>query len=509
MTASVSGMVGRVGVARRGRALIAVGVVAVLVAGCTTTSTGAAVWRAPAAGEVASSTAAATPSAATSGAGGFQAGAAGLADPYYPLAGNGGYDVASYALEISYDPVTDRLGGREVITASATANLASFDLDLHGLDITSIAVDGRPAGYRRDADELIITPARGLAQGARFRVEIRYGGVPTGYHDDELGELGFLATADGAIAQGQPQVAASWYPVNDHPRDKATYTIAITVPDGLSALSNGVLTGRKSAGAGRTTWTWVEDSPMASYLATVLIGRYRVHESTHNGRPVLTAVHSSEPETIDAQLARTPEIVDYLATQFGPYPFDALGGIVHNDSRFGFALENQSRPVYAPSFFVGGGDASWVIVHELAHQWFGDSVSVWSWSDIWLNEGFATYAEWLWREHAGGRTAQQSFDDAYRSRPNSAWRVRIGDPGPADLFDEAVYDRGAMTLHALRVTVGEEIFFKIVKSWAADRRDGNGDTAGFIALAERLAGRSLGDLFDRWLNRGSRPPYPG
>ncbi len=439
----------------------------------------------------------------------FQAGAEGLGDSYFPDAGNGGYDVGNYALNLRYDPATDRLSGTAVITAKATQDLSQFNLDFRGLTTERVTVDGTEAKAAQDGDELVVTPATGLPKDAQFTVEVRYAGVPKAYEEPGLGEIGFLHTDDGAVAIGEPQVAASWYPVNDHPRDKATYTVAIAAPDGLSALSNGVLKEKKSAG-GYTTWTWSETKPMASYLATVVIGRYRVKESTHDGKPVVLAVDTSLSTAIDTQLARTPEIVDFLEGKFGPYPFDAIGGIVVDDRRIRFALENQSRPIYSFAFFdPPGTDGTGVIVHELAHQWYGDSVSVNEWKDIWLNEGFATYAEWLWTEGQKQRTAQQIFDGFYSRTESTMWSVTTGDPGAADLFDfSGVYLRGGMTLHALRVTVGDDAFFKILQAWAVEKRDANATTPDFIAVAERVSGKQLDDLFQAWLFGTVRPPRP-
>jgi aminopeptidase N len=456
-------------------------------------------------------TATASPSA---GAGGLAGGAKdgvgsdGIGDPYLPKAGNGGYDVASYDLDLRYQPSDDTLTGIATITATATADLTQFNLDFKDLTVGSATVDGAPARTRPSDEELVVTPAAGIKSGARFVVEIRYSGVPKPYEASGLGEIGFLHTSDGAIAIGEPEVAASWYPVNDHPRDKATYTIAIAAPTDVVALSNGVLKEKTSAG-GFTTWTWVESRPMASYLATIVIGRYRLTQTTHDGKPVVTAVHTSLPAKIDQQMARTPEIVDFLESKFGPYPFDALGGIVINDGRIRFALENQTRPVYSQVFFESGRDASWVLVHEIAHQWFGDSVSVENWNEIWLNEGFATYAEWLWEEGEGNRSAQVTFDRLYAAAASPIWKVPPGAPGVDELFGESVYTRGGLTLHALRMTVGDRAFFEIVKAWAAEQAHGNATTPEFIALAERISGRQLDELFQDWLYEAKRPPRPG
>ncbi len=430
-----------------------------------------------------------------------------MGDAYYPKAGNGGYDVANYDLDLKYDPSKDTLTGLATITATATADLSRFNLDLAGLKTEKVTVDDKDAKAEQDGGELIVTPSATIVNCARFVVKVTYGGVSKAFQEPDIGEVGFLHTDDGAVAIGQPEVASSWFPVNDHPRDKATYTVKIAAPDGLAALSNGALKGKTSAD-GWTTWTWTESKPMAPYLATVVIGKYRVTESTHDGRPVVIAVDTSLSTTIDAQMAQTPAVVDFLESKFGPYPFDALGGIVIDDRRVRFALENQSRPIYSWAFFEGGEDAVWVIVHELAHQWYGDSVSVNEWKEIWLNEGFASYAEWLWFEDRGEQTAQQTFDQYFNQPSASYWPVPPGDPGKADLFHESVYTRGAMTLHALRVTVGDAAFFNILKTWAAEKAYANATTPEFIAVAERVSGKQLDQLFNDWLYGKQRPPRP-
>jgi aminopeptidase N len=434
----------------------------------------------------------------------FEAGADGLGDPYFPTYGNGGYDVAGYGLKLRYDPASDQLMGTATITATATANLSRFNLDFVGLTVSSVKVNGSAAENARERDELVVTPSDGLRKGARFTVEVAYAGVPHQISGPGLADGGFTATADGAIALGEPESASTWFPVNDHPLDKATYDIEITVPEGLSALANGVPGGTTTA-AGWTTWRWSERAPMASYLATVVIGKYRVRSATHNGRPLVTAVAAALPRGgADAAMARTGEIADYLATQFGPYPFDSYGGVVVADDRIRYALETQSRPVYGSVFFDSDA-SSWVVAHELAHQWFGDSVSIHYWKDIWLNEGFASYAEWLWEEHEGGRSVQRNFDAEYA---RTDWSKPTGDPGRSDLFGRAVYKRGALTVHALRRAVGDDVFFRILKTWTAEKRNGNASTADFIAVCERISGKSLRPLFDDWLYGTAAPRVP-
>jgi aminopeptidase N len=449
----------------------------------------------------------ATPVPTATGPHHYSAGAQTADDPVYPQLGDGGYDVSHYAITIGYDPATKRLTGDDVVTATATQDLSRFSLDLRGLTVSSVTVNGVPAVFRRAADKLQVTPVAGIDVGTALTTRVVYGGVPVPYSDPILGTEGFLSYGSGeAIAQGEPQVAADWFPVDDRPSDKATYDVTVTAPSKDSALSNGVLVSKVSAG-GKTTWHWAEHAPMASYLAMVAIGRYRVATSTHNGLPVVTAVDDSLPRSVDAQLAKTPAIIDFLATQFGPYPFDAEGGIAQTDPAIGFALENQTRPVYSAVFaHEPASDFTSIIVHELAHQWYGDSVSVADWSDVWLNEGFATYAQWLWTQHEGGVSPKTTFDELYRAGklPKDPPAVRT----PATEFGGSVYNRGAATLEALRISVGDATFFTIIQDWAAQRKYGNGSTGQFIALAESVSGKALGPMFQAWLYTPGRPPYP-
>jgi aminopeptidase N len=449
-----------------------------------------------------------TPVPTATGSHVYTPGAAGAGDPLFPTSGNGGYDVTHYAVTIGWDPTTSTLTGDDVVTATATQDLSRFDLDLRGLTVTSVTVNGARATFTRGDDKLVVTPAHGVDIGTSLVTHVVYGGVPKKYSDPTLGDEGLLTYGDHeAVAQGEPQVAATWYPVNDHPRDKATYDITVTAPSAMSALSNGVLVSKAPAGA-NTTWHWAEDKPMASYLAFVAIGKYRVTMSTHNGLPVVNAVDATLPTSIDAQINQTPQVIDFLATQFGPYPFDAEGGVVQSDKEIPFALENQSRPVYSSTFFPAGSTNLQVIAHELAHQWYGDSVSVANWSDVWLNEGFATYAEWLWIEHTTGTTPKQTFDRLLPALRTGKYAEAPAVRTTSNLFDQAVYQRGAATLEALRITVGDTAFFQIIRGWAAQRQYGNGSTAQFIAFADQISGKSLDSFLQAWLYENPVPAYP-
>ncbi|MFC7534847.1 M1 family metallopeptidase [Actinoplanes sp. GCM10030250] len=435
----------------------------------------------------------------------FKPGADGAGDPYFPKYGNGGYDVAGYDLDLRYEPGSGRLSGTATITATATQDLSRFNFDLAHLTASKVTVDGADATSAAQGNELVVTPAAGIPTGRGFTVVVTYAGVPGQLENKTLGEGGWMRTAGGAIALGQPESASTWYPVNDHPSDKATFKLAMTVPDGVEAISNGV-PGDRATADGWTTWRWAEDSPMASYLSTVVIGQYRITTGTHGGKPMITAIPDSLPANGPAarSLARTGEITDFLATQFGPYPFGTNGGVVVDEEKIRYALETQSRPVYGNTFFAAGVNPG-VVAHELAHQWFGDSVALSRWQDIWLNEGFATYAEWLWSEEDGEDSAQEIFELTYKAFD---WSEPPGAPGANRIFGSAVYQRGGMTVHALRRTIGDEAFVKLVKSWTSEHRDGNVTTEQFIEAAESASGKNLDAFFQNWLYGTERPPAP-
>ncbi|MGH3939916.1 MAG: M1 family metallopeptidase, partial [Pseudonocardiaceae bacterium] len=402
--------------------------------------------------------------------GGSTRGAEGIGDPYFPRAGNGGYDVTGYDIQLHYDPATDRLEGRTTITAQPTQNLSQFNLDLR-LPATAVEVNGRPVTIRQEDGELVVIPAETVTTDQPISVRVDYAGVPSDIPGGSGPAEPWVRTADGAIAVGQPDIAAWWYPSNDHPSDKATVAVTATVPAGVEVISNGALLGGpEPAEPGWERWRWQASEPMAPYLAFVAIGQYEIVRRDTPFGPYLAAYGEGlDPElagSARAAVERTPEIVELLATIFGDYPFAQLGAVVPDAPEMYFALETQTRPVYGPIFFEGSEDFS-VVVHELAHQWFGDSVAIQRWRDIWLNEGFATYAEWLYAERTGGPSAQQLAAEQYEAIPADAdfWRVPPGDPTAAGVLDGPVYIRGAMALAALRTAVGDADFFAALRTW--------------------------------------------
>lgn len=437
------------------------------------------------------------------------AGAPGVGDPYYPYAGNGGYDVSHYDIRLTYQPATDELSGTTTILATTTEELSRFDLDF-GLRTNSVLVNNVPATFQVDPDEngeLIVTPAKPLAAHQPITVVVNYADTPSKVVID--GYTAWKKTPDGALAVDEPQNAQWWHPSNDHPTDKATYDIAVQVPDGVEALSNGTLMSTSKSRAGWTWWNWRSTQPSNTYDTTLEVGDFQVgYETTPDGKPFITAYDSAVGDSVaaaaKASVERTPEIDAFLSSQFGPYPFEAEGGVV--SPGVNFALEAQTRPVYGADFFDEGSNTS-VIAHENTHQWFGDAVSLGSWSDIWLNEGFAAYAEYLWSEHEGEGTPAELAQYVYDSHPadDPLWQVKPGDPGAAHQFDDAVYDRGALALQALRTTVGDDAFFTILRTWVAQHKGGSARISDFIALAERISGKPLADLFTTWLFTVGKP----
>jgi aminopeptidase N len=431
----------------------------------------------------------------------FAPGAAGVGDPFFPKSGNGGYDVGHYALDFDYAPQTGKLDATALITATAVQELSRFDLDFRGPRVRAVNVDGQPGGFKRAGQELIITPTAPILQGAQFTVEVAYRGRPKPLVDADGSKEGWVPTDDGAFVVGEPHGSPTWFPCNDHPTDKATFEFRVTVPHGTEAVANGALLGRRRHGS-RVTWSYAADQPMASYLATAAIGNFRLQRSSFDGIESLVALDPREAKASKRPLSKIKRMTRFFGTIFGPYPFGQTGAIVDRAPDVGYALETQTRPIYDQT------PDEVTVAHELAHQWFGDSVSVQRWKDIWLNEGFATWAEWRWAEEAGGDTTAQVFRKLERT---AASRTELWDPppgaltGPAQLFDSSVYVRGGMALEALRQRVGDAAFFATLRAWTSEHAYGNATIEQFIALAEAQSGEDLGALFQKYLYQSGKP----
>lgn len=443
----------------------------------------------------AGSTATTTTTAAPIG----QAGARGVGDPYFPDAGNGGYDVDHYALDLTWDPARQHLDGVTTVSAVAAEALASFSLDLIGLDVSAVEVDGDPARWERlDDHELVVTPARAVPEAATFRTVVSYDGTPAPIPGAEPIDPGFRTDGREVYVASEPDGAATFFPSNDHPSDKATYEIRVTVPDALDVAANGLLRETISdGGAGTETWVFEAPDPMATYLVQVVVANLRFQELTGPaGLPIRNAYDGDLGNDVSAAFERQGEMIDFFDNLFGPYPFATYGAVVV-DEGLGFALETQTL-----SLFGRNALAEPIVAHELAHQWFGDHVSLGSWRDIWLNEGFATYAQWLWAEHRGDGTVDEI---AVASARTPGLDVPPADPGPDQLFRATVYVRGALTLHVLRHELGDEVFFELLRTWVARYGGESATSADFETLAEEVAGRDLSVLFDTWLHASRFP----
>lgn len=437
-----------------------------------------------------------------------QPGANGIGDPYFPTLGNGGYDVDHYTLILTWLPEDGSIAGTTTIEATATQDLSRFNLDLAGLEVTSAVVDGVPAGVNRVERELEITPATAIAQDDGFTTVVTYAGTPRPVSDGtDLFEVGWQTDGREAFVVSEPAGASTFFPVNDHPTDKATYTFEITAPDDQVVAANGLLVQEQVVADGQKTWTYEARDPMASYLVQIAIGDYvLVDGGTVGGVTIRHAFHRSVADAAKVATARTVEMIDVLDDVYGPFPFEAYGVLVVDES-LGYALETQTLTIIGTDIATSGRRADLILLHELAHQWVGNAVSPATWKDIWLNEGFATYSEWLWTERTGGQGAAGSARDAAGSRADLD--IPPGDPGSQELFRRSVYLRGGMALQALREAIGDEAFFAVLRTWVVEHDDGSASTQDFVTLAERISGQELDDLFQAWLYAPQLPRLDG
>jgi aminopeptidase N len=435
-----------------------------------------------------------------------QPGADGVGDPYFPGLGNGGYDVDHYTLAITWSPDDGTISGTTTIDATATQDLSRFNLDLSGLEVASVRVDGEDAAFDRVDRELEITPAADIRNEAQFTAVVTYAGTPEPVSDGtDLFEVGWQTDGREAFVVSEPAGAATFFPVNDHPTDKATYTFEVTAPEDQVVAANGILIGEEELGLGQKVWTYESRDPMASYLVQIAIGDYELVDGGRAGDVVIRhAFHRSVADAAAATTSRTVEMIDVLDDVFGPYPFEAYG-VLAVDQDLGFALETQTLTIIGTDIARSGRGADVLLLHELSHQWVGDAVSPATWKDIWLNEGFATYSEWLWTERTGGESAARSARNVAGSRADLD--TPAGDPGSAELFSTTVYWRGGMVLQALREAIGDDAFFGLLRTWIDDHRDGTASTDDFIALAEARSGQQLDDLFQTWLYAPQRPRF--
>ncbi|MFJ9180022.1 M1 family metallopeptidase [Streptomyces sp. NPDC102360] len=430
-------------------------------------------------------------------------------DPYFPANGDSRFRVHRYELDLDYRPEPNRLAGTARLSAIVSrAELDEFQLNFADFRIGRVRVDGRPAHYTLRGGRLRIRPAKPLAASAAFTVEVHYSGNPKPVKSS-WGGLGWEELTDGALVASQPVGAPSWYPCNDHPADKAAYQVSLTTPSAYQVVIGGRLLTRTTR-ASTTTWLYEQPAPTSSYLVGLAIGRY---QTALLGDPGLDGV----PQTghfpahlltdFSRDFARQPQMMALFQELFGPYPFGEYAVVVA-DEELDVPVEAQGLSLFGINHVDGARGAERLIAHELAHQWFGNSVTVADWQHIWLNEGLAKYAEWLWCERSGGRGAQDLAAAAHRLLSGLPENLSLADPGRKHMFDDRLYERGALAIHALRCALGDETFFQALRSWTDLHRHGIVTTEMFAAHLERFARHPVDEVFRAWVHETALPEVP-
>lgn len=430
-------------------------------------------------------------------------------DPYFPGHGDPRYRVHRYELALDYRPRPNRLTGTARLNAIAgRAPLSQFQLDLADFKIGRVLVDGRTPHYTHRGGKLRIRPAKPLPAGAAFTVEVHWSGNPRPVRSP-WGGLGWEELADGALVASQPVGAPSWYPCNDRPADKAAYHISVTTPSPYTVVIGGRLLTR-AVRAGSTTWVYEQSAPTSSYLVGLSIGVYQtvlLGDPGQGGCPQTGHVPARLLPQFARDFARQPEMMRLFEGLFGPYPFGEYAVVVV-DEEMDVPVEAQGLSLFGANHLDGVRGSERLVAHELAHQWFGNSVSIADWRHIWLNEGFAKYAEWLWSEQTGGWTAQELAGRAYRLLDSQPQDLRLADPGRKLMFDDRLYQRGGLVLHAVRTALGDGPFFRMVRGWATLHRHSVTTTAGFAAHVAGYTHEPLDDLLTAWLHEPALPPLP-
>lgn len=420
-------------------------------------------------------------------------------DPYLPQNGNFGYTVSRYELDLEYKVAINRLSGTATITAVTSVELGEFTLDLsNALSVSRVSVNGkRAARFSCRGGKLRIVLGSKLPTGAAMSVVIRYGGNPRPLRT-LWGEVGFEELTDGALVAGQPNGAASWFPCNDHPSAKAAFRIQISTESAYRAIANGRLVSSR-ARASQTVWTYEQPEPTSTYLVTLQIGVYEQVRLARTPVPIRAALPARLKDNFDHDFARQPDMMEFFIELFGPYPLADGYTVVVTDDALEIPLEAQGISIFGANHCTGTRASERLIAHELAHQWFGNSVTARRWRDIWLHEGFASYAEWLWSERSGGRGCDELARYHHGQLRQKPQDLLLADPGPRQMFDDRVYKRGALTLHALRGQLGDDKFFALLKDWTTRYRHGTATTDDFTGLAANYSDESLRPMWDAWL----------
>ena len=445
---------------------------------------------------------------------------------YVPGHGDERFSVLRYEIDLDVKLAGNHVQGRAVLRARAGgARLEQFALDLHALKATRIGVDGKaPARFTHRGSKLVITPRSPIAAGAEFTVTVTYSGNPRQMRGLD-GLAGWEELTDGLIVASQPHGSPTWYPCNDRPGDKAGYRFTVTTDNDYQVIANGVFAGSRRRSS-RTTWEFEQPEPMASYLATLQVGRYERLDLPHGstavpasyrpapgspgspggGAPTPIRVYypqSAYRELVSGPMLKQTRMMAEFSHLFGPYPFGRYDVVVTEDD-LEIPLEAQTLSIFGRNFLTAGWDNERLVAHELAHQWFGNSLTLGQWRDIWLHEGFACYSEWLWSERSGGAPAAQHAQGHHRMLSRKAQDFALADPGPQLMFDDRVYKRGACTVHALRRELGDTAFFELLRTWCRRHCYGTVATEDFIDLVTETT--PLGrEWFTPWLYEHALP----
>jgi aminopeptidase N len=429
-------------------------------------------------------------------------------DPYFPANGDSRYRVHRYELALDYRPGPNRLSGTARINAIAGRSLTEFQLNLADFRIGRVRVDGKAPHYTHRGGRLRVRPPKPIRSGAAFTIEVHWSGNPKPV-SSPWGGIGWEELEDGALVASQPVGSPSWYPCNDRPADKAAYQISVTTPSAYAVVAGGRLLTRTTK-ASTTTWVYEQSAPTSSYLVGLSIGKY---QTVLLGDPGLGGVPQSGhlpaqllPE-FSRDFARQPAMMELFESVFGPYPFGEYAVVV-TEEELDVPVEAQGLSLFGANHVDGTRGSERLIAHELAHQWFGNSVTIADWRHIWLNEGLAKYAEWLWSERSGGRPARQLAAAAHRKLSALPQDLLLSDPGRKLMFDDRLYERGGLTVHAIRCAMGDDAFFRMLRGWAALHRGGAVTTSVFTSHVSRYAAEPLDDLFTAWLYETALPPLP-